>query len=85
MSGGARTYQLDVVWKDQVKSIIDTIITDLGRLDVLINNAGVNPAETYRRRRISFRRDAAKPTVSVPRYAIPRQLVVLSASDLKKL
>jgi NADP-dependent 3-hydroxy acid dehydrogenase YdfG len=41
--GEARAYQLDVVDKKQVKSVVDTVIGDFGRLDVLINNAGIMP------------------------------------------
>ena len=41
--GRALAFQLDVVQKDQVKSVVDTVIADFGRLDVLINNAGVMP------------------------------------------
>ncbi len=41
--GEARAYQLDVVDKKQVKSVVDAVIGDFGRLDVLINNAGIMP------------------------------------------
>jgi NADP-dependent 3-hydroxy acid dehydrogenase YdfG len=41
--GDARVYQLDVVDKHQVKAVVDAVIADFGRLDVLINNAGVMP------------------------------------------
>jgi NADP-dependent 3-hydroxy acid dehydrogenase YdfG len=41
--GEARAYQLDVVDKKQVKSVVDAVIGDFGRFDVLINNAGIMP------------------------------------------
>lgn len=39
--GRAKAYQLDVTDKDQVKAAVDAVVTEFGRLDVLINNAGV--------------------------------------------
>ncbi|QFY62265.1 SDR family oxidoreductase [Rhizobium grahamii] len=41
--GKARAYQLDVTDKRQVKTVVDAVIADFGRLDVLINNAGLMP------------------------------------------
>jgi NADP-dependent 3-hydroxy acid dehydrogenase YdfG len=41
--GTARAYQLDVVRKEQVKSVVDDVIAAFGRLDVIINNAGIMP------------------------------------------
>jgi len=41
--GRARAYQLDVVHKQQVKAVVDAVITDFGRLDVIVNNAGLMP------------------------------------------
>ncbi|TYK57857.1 SDR family oxidoreductase [Pseudomonas synxantha] len=41
--GEARAYQLDVVDKAQFKAVIDATVLDFGRLDVLINNAGLMP------------------------------------------
>jgi NADP-dependent 3-hydroxy acid dehydrogenase YdfG len=41
--GRAGAYQLDVVRKEQVKSVVDAVIADFGKLDVLINNAGLMP------------------------------------------
>ncbi len=43
-SGGkAKGYELDVANKDQFKSVVDAVTSDFGRLDVLINNAGLMP------------------------------------------
>ncbi|WP_420992268.1 SDR family oxidoreductase [Cupriavidus sp. 30B13] len=43
-SGGrARAYALDVVRKEQVAAVVQAAIADFGRLDVLINNAGLMP------------------------------------------
>lgn len=43
-SGGtARSYALDVTDKAAVQSVVAAIIADFGRLDVLINNAGLMP------------------------------------------
>lgn len=43
-SGGkAKGYELDVANKDQFKSVVHAVASDFGRLDVLINNAGLMP------------------------------------------
>ena len=42
-SGTARSYALDVTDKSAVQSVVAAIIADFGRLDVLINNAGLMP------------------------------------------
>ena len=39
--GEARAYQLDVSAKDEVDKVFDQVVKDFGRLDILINNAGV--------------------------------------------
>ena len=41
--GEARAYPLDVADKHQFKSVVDKVVADFGRLDVLVNNAGVMP------------------------------------------
>ncbi|MBZ9653651.1 SDR family oxidoreductase [Phyllobacterium lublinensis] len=43
-SGGkAKGYELDVANKDQFKSVVEAVAFDFGKLDVLINNAGLMP------------------------------------------
>ncbi len=39
--GTARAYALDVTDKSAVQSVVAAIVADFGRLDVLINNAGL--------------------------------------------
>lgn len=41
--GCARAYVLDVVRKEDFKTVVDEVIADFGRLDVIINNAGLMP------------------------------------------
>lgn len=41
--GTARAYVLDVVNKDQAKSVVNAVLADFGSLDVLVNNAGIMP------------------------------------------
>lgn len=41
--GIAKGYKLDVTKKAQVEAVIASIVSDFGRLDVLINNAGLMP------------------------------------------
>ncbi|WP_243080071.1 SDR family oxidoreductase [Pantoea sp. MQR6] len=41
--GDVRGYSLDVTDKHQVESVVSAVIRDFGRLDVLINNAGLMP------------------------------------------
>ena len=41
--GNVRGYSLDVTDKHQVESVVSAVIRDFGRLDVLINNAGLMP------------------------------------------
>lgn len=42
--GPAKTAGMDVTNAAQVQAAIDGVVSDLGRLDILINNAGVNTA-----------------------------------------
>jgi NADP-dependent 3-hydroxy acid dehydrogenase YdfG len=37
----ATAYRVDVTRKDEVKSVVDSIVGDFGKLDVLINSAGI--------------------------------------------
>ena len=41
--GAAAAYVLDVTDKKQVKAVVDSVISKFGRLDVIINNAGLMP------------------------------------------
>jgi hypothetical protein len=41
--GTARAYTLDVTDKKQVKAVVAATVADFGKLDVLINNAGLMP------------------------------------------
>ena len=39
---GARWIRLDVTRPEEVNAVVDGVVAELGRLDVLVNNAGVN-------------------------------------------
>lgn len=41
--GAAKAYTLDVTDKQQVEAVVAAVVTDFGKLDVLINNAGLMP------------------------------------------
>lgn len=41
--GAAKAYVLDVTSKDQMEATVAAVVADFGRLDVLINNAGLMP------------------------------------------
>jgi NADP-dependent 3-hydroxy acid dehydrogenase YdfG len=41
--GDIRVYVMDVTDKHQVKAVVETVVQDFGRLDVIINNAGIMP------------------------------------------
>ncbi|MCB8883314.1 SDR family oxidoreductase [Acidisoma cellulosilytica] len=41
--GQARAYALDVTDKTQVEAVVPAVVADFGKLDVLINNAGLMP------------------------------------------
>jgi NADP-dependent 3-hydroxy acid dehydrogenase YdfG len=43
LGGTARAYALDVTDKTQVEAVVAGVVADFGRLDVLVNNAGVMP------------------------------------------
>ncbi|WP_233887613.1 SDR family oxidoreductase [Paraburkholderia flagellata] len=42
-AGTARAYALDVTDKAQVEAVVAAVVADFGKLDVLINNAGLMP------------------------------------------
>lgn len=42
-AGAARAYTLDVTDKHQVEAVVAAVVADFGKLDVLINNAGLMP------------------------------------------
>ncbi|MGJ9420794.1 SDR family oxidoreductase [Massilia sp. CMS3.1] len=41
--GSARAYQLDVTNKRQVEAVVAAVVADFGRIDVVVNNAGLMP------------------------------------------
>jgi NADP-dependent 3-hydroxy acid dehydrogenase YdfG len=41
--GRALAIQVDVTQRDQVKNLVDTAVAQFGRVDVIINNAGIMP------------------------------------------
>ncbi len=41
--GAARAYQLDVTDKRQVEAVVAAVVADFGRIDVVVNNAGLMP------------------------------------------
>lgn len=41
--GEARAYELDVTRKSQVEAVVAAVVQDFGKLDVLVNNAGLMP------------------------------------------
>jgi NADP-dependent 3-hydroxy acid dehydrogenase YdfG len=41
--GNAKAYELDVTQKSQVEAVVAAVVKDFGKLDVLINNAGLMP------------------------------------------
>ncbi len=46
--GSARFYRADFASFDQVRSLAEAVLTDYGRLDVLVNNAGLGSAPDER-------------------------------------
>src|SRR5215211_8049680 len=47
LGDGVRAYQLDVTSRPSFASFLDSVESDLGRLDVLINNAGIMPITPF--------------------------------------
>ena len=43
----ARSYELDIIGMDNIKSCVANVSADFGRIDVLINCAGINKREGY--------------------------------------
>jgi NADP-dependent 3-hydroxy acid dehydrogenase YdfG len=41
--GDARAYAMDITDKRQVKAVVESVVRDFGRLDVIVNNAGIMP------------------------------------------
>ncbi len=39
---GCKAYEMDVRKEDQVNAVIDSVVKEFGRLDIVVNNAGVN-------------------------------------------
>ena len=44
-SGDFKKYKADITKEDQVKKMIEQVISDFGKIDVVINNAGVSKSE----------------------------------------
>ena len=45
-SGRAAVQQVDVREERQMRDLVDSAVAEFGKLDVMVNNAGVNPFDT---------------------------------------
>src|SRR6187431_1937215 len=41
-AAGARGARMDVTRADEIEAVVGDVVADLGRLDIVVNNAGVN-------------------------------------------
>src|SRR5262245_4351282 len=57
--GKAQAYGCDVTKKEQVKAVVDATVKEHGKLDVIINNAGIMPIRPIQECRSSLSRIAA--------------------------
>jgi NAD(P)-dependent dehydrogenase (short-subunit alcohol dehydrogenase family) len=47
LNGWAKFFSVDVAQRDAIEQLLDSVLNDLGRVDMLINGAGVNSASPY--------------------------------------
>jgi len=47
VNGKAKAFHLDILQMDSIKSCVDNVIKEFGRIDVLINCAGINKREGF--------------------------------------
>ena len=73
--GDIRAYQLDLTNEEEMRRLHDAIDQEFGRLDILINNAGIFPDRTERL--LDQNLDVLRQTVDVNVYAPLRLIQVL--------